>query len=131
MRKWHINSDFTTHGPFYHLQKGLDVPLRRTNGKLRCNGMGYIRKGTPQKEGTNIFQEKGISERAKDHLVGSISPLFINERSILRPAWGRVYAKFFMHISYFVSISLWLVIFFALQLILKLTLSKIHCIELG
>ena len=29
--------------------------------------MGYIRKGTPQKEGTNIFQEKGISERAKDH----------------------------------------------------------------
>ena len=32
-------------------------------------------------------------ERAKDHPIIKISPLFINERSILGPARGRVYLE--------------------------------------
>ena len=45
MRKRHMNSDFTAYSPLYHLQKGPDgtniqmVPLKRTNGRLRYNGL--------------------------------------------------------------------------------------------
>ena len=60
-----MNSDFTAHSFFSHLQKDPDgtsiqiVLLRRTDRGLRCNGMDYIRK----KKGMNIFQEKRHKER--------------------------------------------------------------------
>ena len=64
MRKRHLNSDSTAQNSLYHLQKGLDgtniriIPLRRTNGRLRCNRKCYIRKGTPLEKGMNILQMK-------------------------------------------------------------------------
>ena len=91
MRKRHLNSDSIAHNSLYHLQKGSDgksiqiTPLRRTDGGLRCNGMDYIKKGTPQKEGINILQEKRQRERAQHHSVNT-SLLFINEKPILELA---------------------------------------------
>ena len=64
MRKRHLNSDLTTQNSLYHLQKGLDgtniqiIPLRRTDGGLRCNRKCYRRKGTPLEKGMNILQMK-------------------------------------------------------------------------
>ena len=72
MRKRHLNNDFTAHNSLYHLQKGLNgtsiqiVPLRCTYGKLRCNGMDYIGKRIPQKEGINTLQEKRERERERE-----------------------------------------------------------------
>ena len=62
MRKRHLNNDSIAHNSLYHLQKGSDgtsiqiIPLRLTDGGLRCNGKGYIRKGTPLEKGVNILQ---------------------------------------------------------------------------
>lgn len=103
------------------------VPLRRIDGGLRCNGRDYIRKGTPQKEGMKVFQEKGIErEKTKDYFVTKKS-LHINERSILEPARGRVYVE-----SSFFSFMLTTSILKVLSLLTrKPTLLKIHCIGLG
>ena len=62
MRKRHLNNDSIAHNSLYHLQKGSDgtsiqiIPLRLTDEGLRCNGKGYIRKGTSLEKGVNILQ---------------------------------------------------------------------------
>ena len=97
IRKWPLNSDFTVHSSFYHLQKGPDgtsiprVPLKRIDGGLRCKGRGYIRKETLQKEGIDIFQEKINKCESRELPSKETSTLLINRRSILGPTWGRVY----------------------------------------
>ena len=97
MRKWPLNSDFTVHSSFYHLQKGPDgtsipiVSLKRIDWGLRCKRMGYIRKWSLQKEGIYIFQEKRNKCESRELPSKETSTLLINRRSILRLAWGRVY----------------------------------------
>ena len=59
--------------------------------------MDYIRKETPPERGDEHSSRKKRErererERAKDHSV-KISPLLINERSILGPTLGRVYTE--------------------------------------
>ena len=86
-----MNNDFIAHNSFYHLQKDPDdtniqrVPLKRTNGGLRCKGRGYKRKGTSQKEGINNFQEKGSSVKTKEVPIKEMSSLSINKKPILEP----------------------------------------------
>ena len=59
-----MNKNFTASDSLYYFQKGLDRtsilgnPLRHAGGGLGCKGMSYIRKGTPQKKGMDIFQCK-------------------------------------------------------------------------
>ena len=73
IRKRNLNSDSTTHNSLYHLQKGSDrtniqiIPLRRTDGGLRCNGNDYIRKGTPLETAMDILQTE--RKRTKDPIV--------------------------------------------------------------
>ena len=89
MRKRRLNNDSTAYNSLYHLQKGPDrtniqiIPLRRTNGELRCNGNDYIRKGTPLETTMDILQTK--RERTKDPIVKE-SASTVNEQSILRLA---------------------------------------------
>ena len=69
MRKRHLNNDSTAHNSLYYLQKGSYgtsipiIPLRLIDEGLRCNGKGYIRKGTPLEKGVNILQTE--RERTK------------------------------------------------------------------
>ena len=69
MRKRHLNNDSIAHNSLYHLQKGSDgtsiriILLRLTDGGLRCNGKGYIRKGTPLEKGVNILQRERERDR--------------------------------------------------------------------
>ena len=94
MRKWPINSDFTAHSSsttskrILMGQASIEPPLERTDGGLRCKEMGYIRKGTPQKIGMNIFQEKRNKWENKEIPYKRISSLLINIKSILGLAWG-------------------------------------------
>ena len=66
-----MNSDSITHS-LYHLQKGPDgtsiqiIPLRRTDGGLRCNGKDYIRKGTCLEKMMNILQTGRERERERE-----------------------------------------------------------------
>jgi len=66
-----MNSDFTAHSSFSHLQKDPDgttiqiVPLRCTDGGLRCNGMDYIRK---KKKGCTFSKKKDIKRESKGSL---------------------------------------------------------------
>ena len=89
MRKRHLNNDSTAYNSLYHLQKGPDrtniqiIPLRHTNGGLRCNENDYIRKGTPLETAMDILQTE--RERTKDPIVKE-SASTVNEQSILRLA---------------------------------------------
>lgn len=53
MRKWPLNSDFTTSNPFYYLQQNFDKTsilrkiLRHTNGGLGSKEGGYIKGRKP------------------------------------------------------------------------------------
>ena len=82
MRKRHMNNDFTTHSLLYRLQNGLDgtsiqmVPLKRTNRGLRCNGMDYIRNGTPQNRGGTPFKKKDIERESTTPFYKHITPFY-------------------------------------------------------
>ena len=92
IRKRHLNSYLTAHNTLYHLQKGPNgtsisiVPLRRTDGGLRCNRKGYIRKGTPLEKGRNIPQTKRERDREKLKLMVQELVLIFNEQSLRGPA---------------------------------------------
>ena len=71
-----MNSDFIAHSSFYHLQKDPNetsiqrVPLKLIDGGLRYKEIGYIRKGTPQKEGNKHFpRKKKTSVRTENYPV--------------------------------------------------------------
>ena len=68
-------------------------PMRRINGGLRYKESDYIMKGTPHKKGMNIFQEKRNKCENRKLPSKEISTLFINTKSILGPAQGRVHTK--------------------------------------
>ena len=64
MKKWPLNSIFTTDNPFYHLQQNPDGTsiqkraLGHTSGGLGCKEGGYIREKKLCSVGREIFRER-------------------------------------------------------------------------
>ena len=75
MKKWPLNSVFTTSNPFFHLQQNLNGTgiqgrvLGRTSGGPGCQEWGYIR-------GKKLFREGGIfwseRNRVRDRKMNSL-----------------------------------------------------------
>ena len=101
MRKRHLNNDSIAHNSLFHLQKGSDgtsiriIPLRLTDEGLKCNGKGYIRKGTPLEKRVSILHRERERERERElKFTVKESALTINDQPLLEPARGRIYIEF-------------------------------------
>ena len=93
MRKRYLSSDFTTHNPLYHLQKGPDgtsiqmVSLKRTDGGLRYNE-GLYKERNPTKIGDAHLTQQNRERKRKLNLIVKVSTVIFNEQLVR----GRFYA---------------------------------------